>query len=285
VGRGAEPASRLRDVALTRTDAPSIAEAVTPLIITWNEEANLERTLAALAWARRIVVIDSGSTDRTLAIAAADPRVSVVHRPFDDFASQCQFGLAQIDTEWALSLDADYELSPELVAELAALHDDGVTAGYRARFVYRIHCRPLRCSIYPPRTVLYRKALACYRKEGHGHRVAVDGPVRDLKGVIYHDDRKPLARWFASQAKYAALEAEHLLSANRAALPRADRIRLMAWPAPILVFLYVLVAKGCLFDGRAGWFYALQRLLAEILLALELIERRLSSAARRQERT
>lgn len=253
-------------------------ETVTPLLITWNEEANLERTLAALNWARRIVMIDSGSTDRTLAIAADNPRVSVIYRPFDDFASQCQFGLTQIETEWVLSLDADYELSPNMVAELATLRDDGVTAGYRARFVYRIHGRALRDSLYPPRTVLYRKALAHYRADGHGHRVVIEGPICDLESAIYHDDRKPLARWFRSQTNYAAVEAEHLLSADSKALSRADRIRLMAWPAPILVFVYVLFAKKCLFDGWAGWFYALQRLLAETMLTLELIDRRLSSA-------
>jgi hypothetical protein len=59
-------------------------------------------------------------------------------------------------------------------------------------------------------------------------------------------------------------------------LSRADRVRLMGWPAPILVFLYVLFAKRAILDGPAGWFYAFQRLLAEVLLALELLDRRLS---------
>ena len=272
---------RFRIVMLNSTDIPLIRDNVTPLVITWNEEANLERTLAALNWAHRIVMIDSGSTDHTLAIAAANPRVSVIHRPFEDFASQCQFGLTQIETEWALSLDADYELSPNLVAELATMHDDGVTAAYRARFVYRIYGRELRGSLYPPRTVLYRKALAHYRADGHGHRVIIEGPIRNLEGVIYHDDRKPLARWFQSQTKYAALEAKHLLASDSRALSRADRIRLMAWPAPILVVAYALFVKRCLFDGWPGWFYAMQRLLAEVLLALELVDQRLRNMNRK----
>jgi hypothetical protein len=49
----------------------------------------------------------------------------------------------------------------------------------------------------------------------------------------------------------------------------------MEWPAPILAGLYVLFFKGCILDGPAGWYYALQRVLAEILLALELLDRRL----------
>ena len=66
-------------------------DTVTPLLITFNEIHNIERTLAKLDWAARIVVIDSGSTDGTLDILAKEPRVDVVRRPFDSFAEQCNF--------------------------------------------------------------------------------------------------------------------------------------------------------------------------------------------------
>lgn len=249
---------------------------ITPLLITHDEIRNIERTLAKLAWARRIVVIDSGSTDGTLAVLARTPGVEVHHRAFDSFAEQCNFGLSLVTSAWVLSMDADYELSDALVAELRTLHPAAGQAGFRARFVYRIHGKPLRGTLYPPRTVLYRVAGARYENEGHGHRIRIDGAVVELSGPIYHDDRKPLARWLRSQLGYAAREATHLLAAPRAGLSRADRIRLMGWPAPILVFLYVLIAKGALLDGPAGWFYAFQRLLAEVLLALDLLDRRLS---------
>jgi glycosyltransferase involved in cell wall biosynthesis len=249
---------------------------ITPLLITYDEIQNIGRTLAKLAWARRIVVIDSGSTDGTLEVLARAPGVEVHHRAFDSFAGQCNFGLSLVSSEWVLSIDADYELSDALVAELRALQPAAGQAGFRARFVYCIHGRKLRGSLYPPRSVLYRVAGARYENEGHGHRIRLDGAVADLKAPIYHDDRKPLARWLKSQLGYAAREASHLLSAPRASLPRIDRIRLMGWPAPILVLLYVLIAKGALLDGPAGWFYTFQRLLAEVLLALELLDRRLS---------
>ena len=248
---------------------------ITPLIITFNEEANLARTLAPLRWAQRIVVVDSGSTDSTLAIAAADSRVVVYYRRFDNFADQCMYGLAQVKTEWALSLDADYELSPQLVAELHGLPLNPNVAGYSVPMVYCIHGRQLRGSLYPPRTVLYRHHLARYRNEGHGHRVVIDGPVASLATPIRHDDRKPLSRWLASQAKYAALEAKHLMSAHRSELRLQDRLRLVGWLAPFAVLVYVLLIKGCILDGKPGWHYALQRVLAEILLALELVDRRL----------
>jgi glycosyltransferase involved in cell wall biosynthesis len=250
-------------------------DAITPLLITLDEAPNIIRTLDKLSWARRIVVVDSGSVDGTLDMLARYPGVDRFDRPFDSFAEQCNFGLAQVRTEWVLSLDADYELSDELVRELADLKQPEMVAGFRASFVYRINGRALRGTLYPPRTVLHRVQGAHYENLGHGHRVVVPGVVRTLRGTIYHDDRKPLSRWLASQQRYAHVEAGYLLNATPHSLSLSDRIRRMAWPAPIIVFLYVLIAKGCLLDGWHGWYYALQRLLAETLIALEIIDQRL----------
>ncbi len=248
---------------------------ITPLVITYNEAPNIARTLDRLLWASRIVVIDSGSTDETLEIVRSYPQAVVIHRPFDDFASQCNFGIAQVATAWVLSLDADYELSEALVTELRNLRPDALIAGYRARFIYRIFGQPLRGTLYPPRVVLYRKDTASYRNEGHGHRVVITGEIAPLSAVIFHEDRKPLARWIASQQRYACREAEHLLASDPKALGRTDRIRLAAWPAPAAVFIHTLIVKGCLLDGWRGWYYALQRLLAETMIALEIVDRRL----------
>ncbi len=96
-----------------------------------------------------------------------------------------------------------------------------------------------------------------------------------LAGVIYHDDRKPLARWFDSQQRYARIEARYLLETPSAKLTRSDRIRRLGWLAPIGVLFYSLFVKGCILDGWPGWYYALQRLCAETLIALEILDRRL----------
>lgn len=250
-------------------------EDITPLVITFNEAANIARTLDRLVWAQRIVVVDSGSTDETLEIIKSYSQAEVIYRPFDDFANQCNFGIARVATSWVLSLDADYELSDDLIAELKGLRPDTEISGYQVRFIYRIYGQALRGSLYPPRTVLYRKDKACYRNEGHGHRVTVSGKIVPLAGVIFHDDRKPLARWLASQERYVIIEAEHLLAADPNSLRMTDRIRLAAWAAPLAVFIYTLIFKGCLFDGWPGWYYALQRLLVEIMIALEIIDRRI----------
>jgi glycosyltransferase involved in cell wall biosynthesis len=252
-----------------------VLDQVTPLLITYNEALNLRRTLAKLAWAKRIVVVDSGSRDETLEILRAWPQAEVFHRPFTDFASQCNFGLTQVSTPWVLSIDADYELSDELIDEVKSLKPNDEVAGYRVGFVYRVYGRPLRGSLYPPRVVLYRRSEAAYHNEGHGHRVLVRGRIISLSGRIFHDDRKPLSHWFASQQRYVRIEANHLLNCDRSELSAVDRLRLLAWPSPVGAAIYTLFVKGCLFDGWAGWFYVLQRITVETMIILEILDQRM----------
>ena len=255
---------------------------VAVLVLTYNEAPNIGRTLDALQRFPEIVVLDSGSTDATREIALRYPNVRIATRPFDQHAAQWTHGLTccGIGRPWVLALDADFVLSGGLVDEIASLPLETQAAGYRIRFRYCIFGRPLAAALYPPLVALYRRERAHYIQEGHTQRALVDGPILELAGVIDHDDRKPLARWLTSQQSYARLEAEHLLGKPRDRLRRIERLRLMAWPAPILVFVYTLLFKRCLFDGWPGWLYVLQRTLAEKMIALEIVERRLRSTKR-----
>ena len=175
---------------------------VTPLLLTYNEEANIARTLEPLRWARRIVVIDSGSTDRTLELIAAHRQVDVFHRPFDTFANQCNFGLSHIPSGWILSLDADYLISPALkqeIAEAINLAATQETDGFRIPFRYCIQGQPLRSTILPPRIALFRIHTGIYEDDGHAHKLILNGKCADLQQPILHDDRKPLSRWLWAQ--------------------------------------------------------------------------------------
>lgn len=250
---------------------------ITPLILTYNELPNIQRTLDKLTWAKRIVVVDSGSTDGTIDILFSYKHVDVIHRQFTDFKSQWNRGLAQITTPWVLSLDADYELSDEFIGELKALVPEAETLGYWAQFTYRIHGRELRGSLYPRRVVLFRIGSASYRQEGHTQKLEIKGKVLSLESRIYHDDRKSLMRWITSQHRYAHDEAVYLL--NHPPTTWADKLRKTGWIAPIAIFLYTLLVKRCILDGWPGWSYALQRGIAEALLALEITDRRLRSGA------
>jgi glycosyltransferase involved in cell wall biosynthesis len=252
---------------------------ITPLVLTYNEEANIGRTLECLTWAKRIVVVDSFSTDRTLEIVRGFTAAHVVQHAFDAHAEQWNRGLAQVDTEWVLALDADYLLSPELVEELRTLAPDDGVSGYRARFVYCVHGKPLRGSLYPPVVVLFRREGARYEQDGHTQRIrTATQDVRDLANPILHDDRKPFSRWWWAQQRYAEAEARKLASASWRELRWPDRVRKVPFASGPLVFAHCMLGKRCLLDGRAGLVYASQRLIAESLISARLISRRGSSS-------
>jgi glycosyltransferase involved in cell wall biosynthesis len=254
---------------------PSLLEQITPLVLTYNEAPNIGRVLDRLAWAARVVVLDSFSNDETESIAKGYPNVAFVRRAFDCHANQWNFGLREtgIDTEWVLALDADYVLPEGFLEELRRLGPPAGVAGYRAGFRYCIEGVPLRGTVYTPVTVLFRKERAEYWQDGHTQRLRVDGEVSRLSAAIHHDDRKSLDRWFRAQVRYMDLEAEAILRVPLRDLDLADRLRRAVFVAPIAMFAYCLFVKGTLLDGRRGFLYACQRAIAELILSLLIVER------------
>ena len=257
---------------------------ITPLILTRNEAPNIGRTLERLRWAPDIVIVDSFSTDDTLEIISGFPRVRVFQRAFDNHAAQWNFGLrnTEISSEWILALDADYVLTPEFVDELRALPAAAETNGYQGKFRYCMNGRVLRSGVYPSVTVLYRREFARYEQDGHTQRLIVDGKIETLGSRILHDDRKPLSRWFQSQQRYMALEAKKIVSSDAETLGIADRVRRLRVIAPLTVLFYCLVVRRGVLDGWAGFYYAFQRMLAELLLSLYLLEHDLNGIGKRK---
>ena len=248
-------------------------EQVTPLILTFNEAPNIDRTLQRLTWARRIVVIDSYSTDETLQILQSYPQVEIFQRGFDTFANQCNYGLEQVKTEWVLSLDADYIVTDDLITEIDTLPKKSLVDGYFVRFKYCVFGKPLRGTLLPPREVLFRREKGIYVDDGHAHRLQVSGKSSMLASYLYHDDRKPLSRWVWAQDRYMIIEAKKLLETPDSELSFGDRLRKQKILAPFVILFYCLILKGGILDGWAGWYYAFQRIMAEILLAIRLTEK------------
>lgn len=249
---------------------------ITPMILTFNERENIEHCLQRLRWAREVIVVDSFSTDGTPELVRAFPNARVVSREFDCAANQGNFGLSHVTTPWVLSLDADYLVPIEFSREVEALPLNGPVA-FAANFRYHVFSQPLRGTLYPPRKVLYQKSGAQYITDGHTQRLQIVGECKTLSTPFVHDDHKPLARWFASQAAYAALEAEKLRTAAPDTLRLSDRVRQWRLIAPWINLGIVLFAKGIILDGWRGWYYALQRLIAELMISASLIDHDLRS--------
>lgn len=248
---------------------------ITPVILTYNEEPNIGRTLECLRWAKDIVVVDSFSTDATVEIAGRLPQARIFQRVFDSHANQWNFAAFETDirTPWILALDADYQISDELAQELGGLDPCGPHDAYRASFLYHILGKTLRGALYPPVAVLFRKEKGRFVQDGHTHRLTIEGSIGKLNAPILHDDRKPLAHWLQAQDRYMRLEAEKISKESWYRLSWRNRLRRAPPLAPIAVFLYCFFVKGGARDGRAGLYYALQRMLAEALLGLHLLER------------
>ncbi|MCM1981597.1 glycosyltransferase family 2 protein [Lyngbya confervoides] len=247
-------------------------DAITPVILTYNEAPNLKRTLDQLGWAKQILIIDSFSQDATLEIANRYPQVRLLQRQFDTHARQWNYGLEQVDTEWVLSLDADYVLSEPLIQEMAQLSEKTPLDAFAIPFHYCVFGRPLRGTLLPPRVALFRKAVSTYIDDGHTQLLTVRGTTGALQAHIFHDDRKPLARWVWAQQRYVDLEVEKLQSTSWSDLSWGDRIRQTRVLGPLVILFYCLFLKQALLDGRAGWYYTFQRVFFEIWLSIKLIE-------------
>jgi glycosyltransferase involved in cell wall biosynthesis len=243
------------------------------LVITHNEETNIFRTLSAIQWIHDILIVDSGSTDRTIDIITQFKNTRVIYRRFDSFAKQCNFGLEHLSSDWVLSLDADYVISRSLSKEVIELVSEDKTSqysyqAYNIGFIYCIDGKPIRSGLLPPRTCLYRRKSAQYIDIGHGHKVIINGKVGQLKNKIFHDDRKSFAKWLENQQRYQRIEAKMLKSKNSSGLPIQDLLRKYTFLAPFSAFFMCLILRRGLLDGKEGVVYAFHRLIAESLLYL-----------------
>jgi hypothetical protein len=189
--------------------------------------------------------------------------------------------LEHVNTKWVLSLDADYKCDQAFSECLREL--DPRLAGYCADFRYAVFGKPLRATLYPPRIVLYQRDRAHYVMDGHTQRVQIEGEVGALASPILHDDWKSLSVWLGSQTRYAALEAEKILSVSASHLNWKYRLRKAILVTPGLTLIYCLIAKRLLLDGWRGIYYALQRTYAELLLSLVLLDRSFRSRSKKEQ--
>jgi glycosyltransferase involved in cell wall biosynthesis len=245
---------------------------ITVVILTLNEEANVGRVLNCLDWAKRIVVVDSFSSDATESICMQYPNVQFYKKKFDSHAQQWNYAIfdTSITSDWILALDADYIVPKELVAEIEALVIPKTVNALYANFNFAIHGRILPSTVYPRIAVLFKVGNAKYIQDGHTQRLSFNGDSFELKNRIILDDRKSISHWIISQNKYAKLEAVKLCTVNELSL--ADNIRKKIIIAPALMLMYCLIVKRAFLAGWEGFFYTMQRVTFELMLSMYLLE-------------
>lgn len=217
-------------------------------LITLNEEANLPRAVASLGVCDEIVVVDSGSTDRTVEIARA-AGAKVLHNPWPGYAAQKNFAAQSADCEWILALDADEELSPQLQREIAELKRSGPEQiAYSFPRLARYAGRWIRHSgWYPDRKVrLYRRDKGRWVGDYVHESVEVDEPAGRLEGELLHYTCDSLSEHLLTLDRYTSLAAEELRARGR----RSSFLRLTVSPLWASFRSYVL-QRGFL-DGLQG---------------------------------
>jgi len=225
---------------------------ISAVIIAQDEEAKIGRALDSVAWADEIVVVDSGSTDRTIEIARSHG-ARVIEREWQGFSKQKQFATDAASHDLVLSLDADEAVSDDLRREIEALGqrpETELAAGYRIPRLAFYLDRPIRHGGWYPD---YQLRLFD-RRRGHWkdalvhESFTVDGPVQKLRSDILHfsfDDPAQHHRMIGE--RYAPLAAEQMFANGR----RASALRVaVAGPA---AFLRSYVLKLGFLDGFPGY--------------------------------
>lgn len=227
-------------------------EKLSVTIITLNEETEIGPCLESVAWADEIVVVDSGSADRTVEIAKKFTE-QVFHHPWEGYAGQKNWAVAQASHEWILSIDADERVPPALRTEIeAVLGTASPAAGY---FIPRKNFflgRWIRHGGWHPDYVLrlfQRKRGRFIERRVH-EAVSVEGPAGRLETPLEHYTYRSMKAYFERMDRYSTLAAEELFERGR----RANVFDLALRPWTTFLKMYFL-RLGFL-DGRDGFLLA-----------------------------
>ncbi|MGH9330555.1 MAG: glycosyltransferase family 2 protein, partial [Vicinamibacterales bacterium] len=221
---------------------------LTVTVITKNEAQNLAAALESVAWADEIVVVDSGSTDETTAIAKRfTPHVT--ERAFRGYGEQKNHAASLARHDWILSLGADERVSPALAEEIRALLGEGPSArGYRIPRVTFHLGRWIRTTDWYPdfQLRLYDRRAGRWSERLVHESVQPEGRPGRLQGELLHFPYRDLAAHLETIERYTTLAAEQMHRDGA----RPGLVSMAVHPP--LAFLRNYVLRRGLLDGAAG---------------------------------
>jgi glycosyltransferase involved in cell wall biosynthesis len=258
---------------------------VSTLILTLNEELNLPRCLSSVAWCNDIVVLDSYSSDRTAQIAK-DSKVRFAQRPFDDYASQRNFGLNQIKYQnpWVLMVDADEVVSKALADEInqsVTMAKNDITLYYMRRKDFFFGKWIKHSSGYPTWFGRLARIGKVVVKRTINEEYFTHGEKGFLKEHLFHYPcDNGIHRWIEKHNYYSTMEAEIMEYEKAKALrwielvnkdPVARRKTIKAFVyrlplRPLLIFFALFFMRGGFLDGRSGLTFCLLKTYYEFII-------------------
>ena len=223
---------------------------ISTIIITRNEEKNIRDCLVAVRWTDEIVVVDTGSTDKTVAIAKKITSKVFTHR-WEGFGAARQFALSKCTKYWVLSVDADERVTPQLKEEiLAALstgnnHAAGYAVPIKACFLGRWI---LHCGWYPAyKTRIFRRDRSSYSESKLHEAIQVQGEILELKSDLLHYTDPNLFHYFEKLNQYTSLGADQIVQEGTEF--RVSQLLLR----PFWTFIKMYFIKAGFLDGIQGF--------------------------------
>jgi glycosyltransferase involved in cell wall biosynthesis len=270
---------------------------ISVLVLTRNEEQDLPGCLDSVSWSDDVHVLDSLSTDRTVAVAESRG-ASVTQRPFDGYASQRNAGLGlAFKHPWVLILDADERLpartSEELKRFVAASPTAAAARLRRRDFLLGTWLRHAQISPYYIRLV--RPPMVRYEREIN-EVLKVDGEIVDLAEPFDHYPfSKGFRHWIDKHNTYSSMEASIALAARRGCGKASLRAALLSRDfnerrlhqkelfyrlplRPLIKWLYMVVVRRAFLDGSAGMVYAALQAIYEYFIVIKSRELELAEA-------
>jgi glycosyltransferase involved in cell wall biosynthesis len=223
------------------------------LVLALNEEGNIGACLESVRWAEEILVIDTGSTDRTVEFARKYTD-HVVTLPWTGFGATKNRGLEMLTGDWVLWLDADERVTPGLATEIRAVlaSPDGKYAAYTvARRAYFLGRWIRHSGWYPSRvTRLFRRGEGRFSERNVHEQLLVEGSTGTLNADLLHFTDPDLKHYFAKFNRYTTLAAEDLDASGRRWSPADLLFR------PVFQFFKMYVLRRGVLDGMEGFILA-----------------------------
>jgi len=267
---------------------------LTAIVLTQDEEINIRECLKTLAWADDVVVVDSGSRDRTIEIARHErPDVRIFSHGFKDFGDQRNWALdnAQSPHEWILFVDADERIPADCAEAIqhAVRGAGGLVGFFLCARTYFLGRWIRHSTMFPSWQLrLLRRGAVRFQKEGHGQREVAGGPLGYIETPYDHFGfSKGLEAWIARHNRYSTEEIElihrlrteplNILDAFGPPVARRRFLKRLAariGGRPVMRFVYLYFLRGGWLDGRPGLLYCLLRMAHEIHIVAKMEERR-----------
>ena len=217
-------------------------------IITFNEEVNIAKTLDRVSEFDQVIIVDSGSTDRTVEIAKSYPNVTTFYNEFLGFSEQKAYALSLCTNEWVLNIDADEHVTDEyLDAIRAAIKGDSFDALESTRTLVRWGKIPKHIS-KPERLIrFFRKSKGSYPKRRVHESISISGTIGKTDATILHCENLTLSKRVAKSNSYSELRALDKYESGGSAL-----IISFVFAFPI-TFIRLYIFKGHCLDGVEGF--------------------------------